>query len=321
MCQRGRDDAMDDGGNVALGGISSNLRPSDRQTRTGTPPNRSTRRFDCRLRRVDAMVQRSDRPRISRRDGMYRCKDFRQRSTKGSRDRVVHEDSRRTIRSCKDTCSATMSTSSWHRASTRAKARCLGMAFFKSLVKTSWKGILRTDRTDATRLGCQTAEPQLIRSTCGPSKGRCQATRSGTSDERFAVVTGQTLPSMPTRMANHARFAQRVLSSSGMLISRTMRQHQLKLADRQCRMSALSSRLQDAVVILVTSMYAAHSSDPTTRMAADVVCQELRGRITGAHPSDTDFRRVTKLGATIAEDGWSELENVAAGEIMQPYKE
>ena len=40
-------------------------------------------------------------------------------------------------------------------------------------------------------------------------------------------------------------------------IDGTMRKHQLALADRQCRMSDLSQRMQDAVVMLATSLYAA----------------------------------------------------------------
>jgi hypothetical protein len=100
-----------------------------------------------------------------------------------------------------------------------------------------------------------------------------------------------------------------------------MRKFQLKLADRQCRMSAMSSTVQDAVVMLVTSLYAANSEDQTTRAAADAVCRELRRRITGQAPSDQDFRQVTRLGRTIADDGWSQLGDIRSGEILMPYKQ
>ena len=40
-------------------------------------------------------------------------------------------------------------------------------------------------------------------------------------------------------------------------ISATMRKHQLKLADRQCRMSELSLRCQDLITILCASLYGA----------------------------------------------------------------
>ena len=98
-----------------------------------------------------------------------------------------------------------------------------------------------------------------------------------------------------------------------------MRKHQLKLADRQCRMSAMSSKLQSAVVMLVTSLYAAKSDDETTKAAADAMCRELHRNITGKKSSDADFRQVTSLGATIAEEGWKELEGVKSSGILQSY--
>ena len=39
-----------------------------------------------------------------------------------------------------------------------------------------------------------------------------------------------------------------------------MTKHQLRLADRQCRMAELSQRLQDMVVILATSLWAGRQS-------------------------------------------------------------
>ena len=38
-------------------------------------------------------------------------------------------------------------------------------------------------------------------------------------------------------------------------VTRAMEKHQLKLADRQCRMAELSQRMQDNVVILVTALW------------------------------------------------------------------
>ena len=105
-----------------------------------------------------------------------------------------------------------------------------------------------------------------------------------------------------------------------MEISGTMRKHQLKLADRQCRMSVISATLQNAIVMLVTSLYAAESTDPITIAAADAVCRHLRREITGEQAGDRDFRQVTQLGGQIAEQGWGELRDVTSGEILMPYK-
>ena len=195
----------------------------------------------------------------------------------------------------------------------------LGMAFFKSLVKHHGKEFFEPIGRTLNDLGVKQpslANPKHLWALKRPMiqyakwfAGR--TLRSGKWTE---------LPTMNHRIGGHARFAQRLLSRSAMNISGTMRKHQLKLADRQCRMSALSSEIQDAVVILVTSLYAANAKDPITKLAADVACQEIRNRITGSRPSDTDFRRVTKLGGMIAENGWLELDNAAPGNILQPYK-
>ena len=65
-----------------------------------------------------------------------------------------------------------------------------------------------------------------------------------------------------------------------------MRKHQLKLADRQCRMAELSQRLQDLVVMLTTSLWAGRQSSEVVRDAADILCQDLRRKLTGKRPSD-----------------------------------
>ena len=54
-----------------------------------------------------------------------------------------------------------------------------------------------------------------------------------------------------------------------------MTKHQLKLADRQCRMAELSQRLQDLVVILATSLWAGRQSSEIVQAAADILCQDL----------------------------------------------
>jgi hypothetical protein len=72
--------------------------------------------------------------------------------------------------------------------------------------------------------------------------------------------------------------------------------------------------------MLVTSLYAAESDDPITIAAADAVCRDLDRKINGGLPTDDDFRQVTRLGDLIASQGWRELRDVGAGEILMPYK-
>ncbi len=195
----------------------------------------------------------------------------------------------------------------------------LGMAFFKSLVKHHGVRYFEPIGRTLSRLGI--AQPSLVNpahlwALRGPMASYARWFTS-------RVVTGSKwspLPAMPKELADHARFAMRVLSKSGMKISGTMRKHQLKLADRQCRMSELSETVQFAVVMLVTSRYAAKSEDPITRAAADAACRELRRRITGESSSDGDFRHITQLGGMIADQGWNELRGVSVSKIMMPYK-
>ena len=68
---------------------------------------------------------------------------------------------------------------------------------------------------------------------------------------------------MPRELRAHAEFAANHLRKMAGEISGAMRKHQLKLADRQCRMSELSARVQSLVVILCTSLYAGRQDGRT----------------------------------------------------------
>jgi hypothetical protein len=196
----------------------------------------------------------------------------------------------------------------------------LGMALFKSLVKHHGKTYFQPIGHTLHQRGIDRpslADPRHLWALRGPMfryAGWYVRSRLGRS--RW-TPTG----SMPGDLRRHARFAQRVLSDSKFLISGTMRSHQLKLADRQCRMSVISARVQHAIVMLVTSLHAAQSDDPITRAAADAICRQLRRQIDGGQPSDADFRQVTKLGRQIAEGSWDELRDIPAAEILMPYQQ
>jgi hypothetical protein len=126
---------------------------------------------------------------------------------------------------------------------------------------------------------------------------------------------------MPTNLRRYAMQAQSVLSGSSLAISATMRRHQLSLADRQCAISAVSMYLQSAIVMLVTSLYASQSDDELTRAAAEAMCGELERKISGRLPREHDYRQVATVGQRIASQGWNELRDVAAGNILMAYKD
>ena len=99
-----------------------------------------------------------------------------------------------------------------------------------------------------------------------------------------------------------------------------MRKHQLKLADRQCRMAALSQELQDAVVMLCTSLYAARQQDELTRTAAETLCESMRLKLTGEKPGDRLFRQMTELGSAIADGGFRAITGIEPEEILMSYE-
>ena len=104
------------------------------------------------------------------------------------------------------------------------------------------------------------------------------------------------------------------------MIDGVLRKHQLALADRQCRMSYLSRRIQDAVVMLATSLYAARQDDEVVRQAADCICQDLTRKLTGREPTDRYFRTITALGEQIASGGFRSIAGLEADEILMPYE-
>lgn len=196
----------------------------------------------------------------------------------------------------------------------------LGMAYFKSLVKHHGKQFFEPIGRTLHAKGI--TKPNML----NPAHG--WALRKPLMDYTkwyvSRTLTGASwtpLPEMSAGLRKHALFAQKMLSKSAFNVSGTMRKHQLKLADRQCRMSQLSSDQQNALVLMVTSLYAADSTDSMTQVAAEVICGELRRKITGERETDADFKLVTKLGGQIADEGWNELRDVTSGEILMPYKQ
>ena len=195
----------------------------------------------------------------------------------------------------------------------------LGMAFFKSLVKRHGKLYFEPIGRILHERGIR--KPQLY------NPAHLWALRQPMLQYGYWYLsrrlTGShwtTLPAMPAQLRRHAKRSQSILSRSEFMISGTMRRHQLKLAERQCQMSAISMTLQNAIVMLVTSLDAAQSKDPITVEAADAICRELTRKIHGGLSTETDFRQLTKLGERIVAEGWGELRDVRASNILMPYK-
>ena len=187
----------------------------------------------------------------------------------------------------------------------------LGMAFFKSLVKQHGTKLLRTDRQGAGRGRHQKAEPAEPGARLGAERAAVavrQVVHGGSS------CTRQPSPicrRMPPALQAHAEFAADWLQARAAGNQRHDAQAPVGLADRQCRMAELSQRVQDAVIILCTSLYAARQQDEVVRTAADVICQDLTRQFDGRRPSATaTYRTVTQLGQPIVEGGFKSIAGI-----------
>jgi butyryl-CoA dehydrogenase len=194
----------------------------------------------------------------------------------------------------------------------------LSMAFFKSLVKNH--GVEFFEPIGKALQSAGIRKPNLANPAhLWKLKGVFGPYAKWMAAERLRPKPRPKLPAMPENLRRHAEFAASFLQNSPREISGTMSKHQLGLADRQCRMSELSQRLQDAVTMLCTSLHAARSGDEVVRQAADVFCQDLTRKLTGQRASDRYYRTVTTLGETIAEGGFKSVAGVDAGDIMMRY--
>ena len=194
----------------------------------------------------------------------------------------------------------------------------LGMAFFKSLVKQHGQHFFEPIGRVLHEAGIK--HPNLLNPAhFWKLKTPMAAYAKWITGRRLALVTRDSLSNMPVELRRHAEFARGFLSRSCFDISQMMRTYQLKLADRQCSMALASSRVQNAVTMLVVSLYGAKHECEVTRAAAEVLCTHLRHRIMGTLPTGKDFRRATDLGGAIAEGGWAALHDVEQEEILMKY--
>jgi alkylation response protein AidB-like acyl-CoA dehydrogenase len=129
----------------------------------------------------------------------------------------------------------------------------------------------------------------------------------------------QSVPGMDERLADHVSFALDLCQRHAGEVSNAMSKHQLKLADRQCRMAELSQRVQDTIVILVTSLWAHGKGTPVAIASADILCRDLRRKLTGERPGDRYFKDACALADTIIEGGFEELAGVPRQDILMPY--
>lgn len=128
------------------------------------------------------------------------------------------------------------------------------------------------------------------------------------------------LPSMPSDLAQEAKFATVQLQKMRMACSNMMMKHKLNLPNRQCAMSDLSQQVQDLLVMVTTALWGARQKDDQVQQAALVMCQELRRKVTGAKPTNKESRTITKLGQSIVEKGYQPIADIKTKEILMSYE-
>ena len=202
------------------------------------------------------------------------------------------------------------------------RGRNAGHGVLQVAGQTARQALLRTDRADLACQGNPSTEPEQPGALVGTSQAHGCLRKVVCDAASGRLTLDCACRRCRKNLRRHAKRAQAIAVTQRVHDQR----HDATASIETCRspvpdVSRSRSTLQDAIVMLVTSLYAAESQDPMTVAAADTICRELDRKITGGQPGDDDFRQVTRLGEQIATDGWGELRDVCAGEILMPYKQ
>src|SRR5581483_6381600 len=191
----------------------------------------------------------------------------------------------------------------------------LGLAFFKSLVKEHGRQFFEPIGKALQKHGQKTINVF----NWWKVKSELAAYARWKLGRRFNRGDRPSLGWVDKRLAAHAQFALDQFGRFADEISATMVKHQLKLADRQCRMAELSQRIQDTITILVTALWGHRQRNEGAIASADILCQDLRRKLTGERPSDRYFRDVAKLADLILSGGLEATRDVPRAEILRRY--
>lgn len=195
----------------------------------------------------------------------------------------------------------------------------LGLAFFKSLVKHHGLKFFEPIGKALQKAHIRDFNP-LNPTHAWALRHELGAYGKWFIGQRFSKKTHTALPTLKPSFAEHVDFAMSMLAGFPVEISTTMRKHQLKLADRQCRMAELSQRVQESVIVLVTALWGNRQTEEATSAAADLLCHDLRRKLTGKRPSDRYFREASKLADLVIAGGFERIAGAPRAEIMRPYQ-
>ena len=171
----------------------------------------------------------------------------------------------------------------------------LGMAFFKSLVKEHGRAFFEPIGKALQQHHIKNFNP-MNPIHAWKLRHELAAYARWKMGRKFIGRDRQDVPGMDPRLAGHLQFALDAFRRLPEEVSGAMVKHQLKLADRQCRIAELSQRIQDATTILVTTLWGHRQKDEAMKSAADVLCQDLRRKLTGITADRSVFPRREQIG-------------------------
>lgn len=195
----------------------------------------------------------------------------------------------------------------------------LGMAFFKSLAKSHGSTYFEPVGKAIAKAGIKKFVP-LNPMHAFALRNELIPYSMWWVSKQLEGIDQHDVPGMAESLKGHVDFALEFLSESPLELSQAMVTHQLKLADRQCRIAEMSSRVQDAIIMLVTSLYAHAEKNPVLEAAADILCQDLRRKLTGERPSDAYFKACSKLADAVIAGNFPGLSEIDTQEILFKYE-
>lgn len=122
-------------------------------------------------------------------------------------------------------------------------------------------------------------------------------------------------------LRKHVAFASKEMASVAKSTYRTMLSYGVKLADAQDVMiDEISMPAQELVTMLVVCQHASKKGDELSLMLADVYCQDLIRKHTGAKKTTAYRRTVNKAAEMILEGKFEEINGVPAPALIAPYE-
>jgi alkylation response protein AidB-like acyl-CoA dehydrogenase len=194
----------------------------------------------------------------------------------------------------------------------------LGMAFLKSLIKEHGRQYFEPIGKTLAAKGIQQpsmANPAHLWALRRP----LQAYASWMIHDRMFGPSVPHLPSLPAGTKAHVEWAIEQIQLSRRDISAAMTKYQLKLADRQCKIAEISQRIRDFATMIVVGLWTGQQQSEGTRLAGQLLCEELSLKLKGSRPDDGYYRRACEVGQLVADGGFEEIAGITPDPVMMSY--